>query len=263
MDFFDDGHSAQWYSMVVSLLAFLIISDAEHLSCFWAICAFFGKVHLFFSPGPRYLKDYLLSLSAIACRGVLDHPVFAGLLWEELGEAVPRRLWVPGGLQELVLPMAAAGNHPEFCPWCSRASTVAAQKHSGWISCCSIWTRLLLWPRTPYSHNFLNLLGCNLWLPGRSLLALPWRGRCTNEIFQGPSGAQGSDECTNCGPPSILPSPWGLDLRDFSSTSPSSVSFTRCSIPHLRFFFFQNTSNFTYGTEVFHKHCVGRETHSL
>ena len=70
-------------------------------------------------------------------------------------------------------------------------------------------------------------------------------------------------QCTTKGHPSLLPS-LRFGPKDVSSTSPSSVSFTR-DAPYLicSFFFFpQNTSNFTHGTKVFHKRRVGRGKHT-
>ena len=120
MDFLMMDILTSGYRMVVFTCISLIISDAEHLfMCFLGyLCVFFGKVRLFFTWSQVYLKDYLLSLSAIACRGCSGSSLcFAGLLGEGAwgGCATVERLWVPGGLQELVPPMAA-GNHPGALP---------------------------------------------------------------------------------------------------------------------------------------------------
>ena len=121
-----------------------------------------------------------------------------------------------------------------------------------------------MWPRTPDSHNFLNLLGCNLWLPGRFLLTLPCCGRCTNErSFKDPE--QSCKAPTSAQPRATPLSclPWGLDLRMSHPPVPQvSHSLGMLHTSSALFFFSQNTSNFTHGTKVFHKRRVGRGKHT-
>ena len=263
--------SGKWYLMVVFTCIPLLISDAEHLfMCFLGyLCVFFGKAHLFFTWSQVYTKDYISSLSAITCRGCSGSSLcFAGLLGERAwgGCATVERLWVTR-----MPPRAGPSLGCRKSSWSPAhdalwASAVAAL-HSGWISCCSIRTRVLLWPRTPCSHSFLSLLGCNLWLPGRSLLTRPCRGRCTNErSFKDP-------ERSCKAPISALPRatplsclPWGLELRIAHPPVPQvshSLGMLHTSSALFFFFFFKkNTSNFTHGTELFHKRCVGREKHT-
>ena len=153
--------SGKWYLMVVFTCIPLIISDAEHLfMCFLGyLCVFFGKVHLFFTWSQVYLKDYLSSLSAITCRGCTGSSLcFAGLLGEGAwgGCATVERLWgtrMPPRAGPSLGCRKSSWSPAHDALW---ASAVAAL-HSGWISCCSIWTRVQLWPRTPYSHSFLSL----------------------------------------------------------------------------------------------------------